>query len=131
MKEMRMKLTVDQLQSVLDTYDKGVLSHGAHKAKDGAYCALECISLARHNGRDNFTDDPIQLGMPDIRPLNDGPWSSDSARTKTLLPLLAALSDWALWSKKRQQVWSEYVCIGTVKHLLSVMPCLTESARHL
>ena len=117
-----MKLTIEQLQHVLDTYDSGVLSTGGHKAEDGLYCALECISLARNRGKDNFTDNPTVLNMPDVRNLNDGPWSSDVARTQTMLPLLAALSDWSLWSPKRQQQWAKKVSIETVRQVVSRLP---------
>ena len=140
-----MKLTVEQLQHVLDTYDNGVLSTGTHKPDDGLYCALECVSLAqgirwRDDGTEDgildiptrrkiFTDNPTALGMPDIRAINDARWSSDALRTATMLPLISVLSDWSQWSSMRQRRWAEIVSIETVKQIISQLPGLPDSVR--
>ena len=126
-----MKLTIAQLQHVLDTYDNGVLSHGSHAPEDGAYCALEAVSLARNNGRDNFTDDPQTLGMPDLRCLNDARWSSDEVRTKALLPFISALSDWSSWSKARQQRWATLVAVRTVNRVVANLPRVSKELQNL
>ena len=129
------KLTLAQLQHVLDTYDKVVLSHGRHNADGGLYRALECVSPARSIKRKNNGTEEGALemtrGMPDIRLLNDGPWPSDSARTKAMLPLIAALSDWANWGIKRKCRWAEIVAIETVKQLISALPLLSDDLRDL
>ena len=124
-----MKLTIEQLQYVLDTYDNGVLSTGAHKADEGLYCALECVSLARNNGRKNFTDNPIAVGMPDIRAINDAYWSSDALRTKTMLPLLAALSDWSTWNTARKVRYVTRISIRTVNLIVAKLPYLSDAIR--
>jgi hypothetical protein len=123
------KLTVAELQHILDTRDKGVLSHGKHKEDEGAYCALEAVSLARSlkclpSDEWTFTDSPEEVGMPDLRAINDGPWTSNEARTKALLPLLAALSDWSEWGKERQKRWADRVTIRTVNLLIAELPYL-------
>ena len=126
---MKLKLTVEELRNVLATYGKGVLSSGGHGPDEGLYCALECVSLARHNGRKNFTDSRELLGMPDIRPLNDAMWSSDQARTEALLPLIAALSDWSQWSTTRQHKWATIVAVETVRQIISRLTHLPDVVR--
>jgi hypothetical protein len=124
-----MKITVEQLQHILDTRDSGVLSHGAHSADDGSYCALEAVSLVRGSLTGNesyFTDDPADLGMPDIRPLNDAPWSSDEARTKAMLPLIAVLSDWSLWPHARKRKFATVVALETVRQIVSELPYIPD-----
>ena len=130
-----MKLTIEELQHILDTYDGGVLSSGAHSADSGQYCALEAVSLAQAVNRKDahvyrsFTDNPTKLGMPDLRPLNDARWSSSEVRTQALLPLIAALSDWAQWSSTRQQQWAKIVSINTVKRVISELPYFPDNIR--
>jgi hypothetical protein len=119
-----MKLSIADLQHVLDTYDKGVLSQGAHSPNDGAYCALECVSLARNHGTANFSDSPSIVGIPDLRAINDR--LSDSIRTQVLLPLLAALSDWSVWAPARRQRWVAIVTIHTVNRIIAQLPELPE-----
>jgi len=74
----------------------GVLSHGAHQP-DGAACINEAVNAAR--GRP-WSDDPGE--WPDLRDLNDAPWSSATARTEHLLPVGVALWDWPDWSPERR-----------------------------
>ena len=67
--------------------------------------------------------------LPDLRPLNDALWSSDEARTKALLPVMAALSDWSSWSADRQRRWADRVVIEVVKQIVSELPNLPEEVR--
>jgi hypothetical protein len=102
-------MTIEQLQAELDRLDDGILRRGSHKP-GREFCALEFESQVR--GRE-WSDKPIT--MPDIRPLNDGKWGSNKARTEAMLPLMSALWDWSDWSKNRQQKWAEIIAIETVR----------------
>ena len=128
---MKTKLTVEDLQRVLDEHDAGVLKAGKHAFEDHKMCALESVSLARVEAmtRDAFTDNPAQTGMPDLRPLNDACWSSDKARTTAMLPLLAALSDYAEWSTARKQRWITRVSVRTVNVIIANLPHVSESVQ--
>lgn len=86
---------------VLKSRFGGVLKHGSHNP-DGEACALEAASVARGNGWD---DAPGAAGLPDIRPLNDGPWSSDEGRTRAMVPLVKALWTWPRWGETRRREW--------------------------
>ena len=129
----RVKLTIEDYRQVLAIYDKGVLSRGAHRFTDGAYCALECDALARYHedgkpfDQSKFSDAPGNL--PDIRLLNDGPWSSDEARTHAMLRLMAALSDWRVWPASRKRAFTDRVIIRTVNRIISGIPYLPEDLR--
>jgi hypothetical protein len=89
----------------------GVLTSGSHEP-DGHACLLEAVSIAR--GLD-WTDDPSIVRMPDLRGLNDAPWSSDEVRTKHLLPVGVALYDWAEWSEERRQEFAKRVAEQTIR----------------
>lgn len=114
---MPKKVTVETLKAGLEKHDKGVLKHGSHDAGSREYCALEFVSIMRcpkgKNPYQHMTDDPHEVEMPDLRPLNDAieVWGgfqskkADTLRTKTLLPVLVVLWDWAKWSQKRQDRW--------------------------
>jgi hypothetical protein len=118
-----MPMTVLELQAALDKLDDGVLKHGSHK-EGREFCALEFESKLR--GR-VWSDTPITL--PDIRPLNDAGWSSDTARTTALLPVMAALWDWSVWPDKRKMKWAELLVIEIVKQLVSELSELTAEAK--
>jgi hypothetical protein len=89
----------------------GVLTKGSH-APDGHACLLEAVSIAR--GLD-WTDDPSIVRMPDLRGLNDAPWSSDEVRTMHLLPVGVALYDWAEWPEERRQEFAKRVAEQTIR----------------
>jgi hypothetical protein len=107
------QMTVETLRAKLQELDNGVLYHGGHKAGTHEFCALE---FARAVRRLSHSDQPTHL--PDLRPLNDGPWSSDEARTEALLPVMAALWDWQAWSPARQRGWAKQVVIETVRQVI-------------
>lgn len=81
--------TTNSLAAVIAQHG-GVLKRGKHNAGSGACCVLEarsaCLGLP-------WTDDPYTVGMPDIRPLNDGPWSSDAVMTEAMMRVSNALTD--------------------------------------
>lgn len=105
----------------------GVLSHGGNC--EGACCALEALALVRLGVA---TDDPVELGVPDIRRLNDMEWSSDAARTAHLLPVVEALLDYHRWPLDRRQRFATELVVQVVKEFLSPALArvgLTEEAR--
>ena len=114
-----MPITVAELQRELDTRDKGVLKAGVHTAASGEFCGLEFATVVRGKP---FNDAPGDL--PDLRPLNDGPWSSDQVRTAAVLPVLAALWDWPTWTSARRQAWTRDVVLHTVTEIVSRLPGL-------
>ena len=117
-------MTLAELQHELDTRDDGVLKHGAHKPEGREFCALEFESQVR--GR-RWSDAPLTL--PDLRPLNDGLWSSDAARTKALLPAMVALWEWVSWSPERRQQWASRVAILTIQRIIAKLPPLPPLVR--
>lgn len=90
---------------VLKSRFGGLLKHGSHHP-DGEACALEAATVARGN---KWDDEPETAGLPDLRELNDGPWSSDEARTRALRPLVKALWTWMRWGEKRRGAWTSRV----------------------
>ena len=93
----------------------GLISKGSHDT-DSIGCALEVWS--QYEGR-AWTDDPTRLEMPDLRPLNDGPWSSDLARTIALAPVLIAVAP--IWRNPVQRVaWVRAVALETVRQILPI-----------
>ena len=120
-------ITVEDIQAYLDTHDDGVLKHGSHKEGTGAYCALECVSQLR--GADRWTDTPSAAGMPDIRAINDARWSSDEVRTRTMLPMLASISRWAVWTATQKQAFVSAVAIRFVREVVSMLSSLPDSVR--
>ena len=100
------------LRDIIAKRYSGILSAGAHS--DGRLaCALEAAHAAMG---DLWSDAPDR--WPDLRPMNDGPWSSDRARTEALVPTLEALWDWADWPLARQVAWAHTVVLRTVRELL-------------
>lgn len=91
-----------------------VLSRGKHTNKGGA-CVLEAVSAWR--GVD-WTDSPDMLDLPDLRPLNDAPWSDDVARTEAMIRLFESVRDWAEWSGERRLRFAERVITRTAREVL-------------
>lgn len=91
---------------ILQTRFGGVLSKGRHSPADGKANVLEVASLARGL---IWTNEPEIVGLPDLQPLNDGPWPSAKARTKALVPVVLALWDWNVWDGVRRQRWARRV----------------------
>lgn len=131
-------VTEADIRYVLRVYDKGVLSNGSHQCQDGEFCALEAISMARGIIQENknapttklkkvkledleqyFSDDPDYVGYPDLRNLNDAyEWKDDADRTKKLVPLLAALSNYENWGAKRFKSFKSKLLIFVVQNIL-------------
>lgn len=92
---------------VLKSRFGGLLKHGSH-SPDGEACALEAASVARGN---SWSQNPRSAGLPDLRELNDGPWSSDEARTRAIRQLVKALWTWPRWGEKRRGDWTRRVVL--------------------
>ena len=116
-------MTTEDLQAALDRLDQGVLLAGAH-AEGDQFCALEFDSQVRGRA---WSDEPVTL--PDLRPLNDGPWSSNAARTAALLPVMAALWEWGEWTPDRRQRWVTQVVLETVRQIVSALPGVPDAVR--
>src|SRR5262245_2466956 len=96
----------------------GVLTSGSH-TPDGAACALEARSQYERRA---WTDAPSYLDMPDLRPLNDAPWSSDAARTAAMAPMLMAVAP--VWRSDKRQAWVKAVVLATVREIIAELPGL-------
>lgn len=116
-------MTLQELHTHLETFDEGILRRG-HHAPGREACALEFESQVRQRA---WSDRPLTL--PDLRPLNDGPWSSDQARTQALLPVMAALWEWSTWTAAQQRIWATRVVIDTVQQIVSQLPDLSDALR--
>ena len=116
-------MTTAQLQAELNRLDKGILLSGAHPPGD-QFCALEFSSQVRQKP---WSDAPGDL--PDVRALNDAPWSSAETRTAALLPVMAALWDWRDWSNARQKAWAQKVAVLTVQCIIAELPGLPDAIR--
>jgi hypothetical protein len=116
--------TAETLAAVIAQYG-GVLRRGAHPAED-ACCVLEAYSVCLGVP---WTDDPVILGMPDIRPLNDARWSSDEVMTTAMIRLAMAYIGWSRWSVGRQRAVMSQVALETVRHLIAELPGLPADLR--
>ena len=111
-------MTMHLFEQIVRERFGGRLAWGAHEA-DSVACALEAAHAAMG---DPWSDRPDR--WPDIRPLNDGPWSSDTARAEALVPLLIAYWDWAEWSVARRQRVMDCLVRLTVQQLIAELPGL-------
>ena len=115
--------TFDAFETTLETRFHGVIGHGMHENGCGA-CLLEC---AHHTLGHEWSDAPNL--WPDLRPLNDGPWDTDRARTTHLVPVLRAYWDWSTWMHARQRQVMERVILLTVQRVIAGLPGLTPAQR--
>jgi hypothetical protein len=109
---------METLREILNSRFGGVLMAGAHDQEEGRCCGLELLSV--YQGVP-WMDDPRALGVADIRPLDDGPWSSDALRTEAMLPMLAVL--------RAPGPWLQEVIIRTVREIISELPGLSDRPR--
>jgi hypothetical protein len=105
-----------RFREVVNTRFGGRLSAGYHEPGSGKASAHEAAAAARGLP---WSDSPWAAGLPDLQPLNDGPWSSDEARTAALVPVVEALWDWLHWPSSRQRAWSHEVVLRTVREVVS------------
>src|SRR5262245_17656757 len=92
---------------------QGRLTRGSH-TPDGAACFLEAVS--QFDALD-WTDNPGALNVPELRPLNDGPWSSAAVRTHHMAPLYDAIAP--VWRSDKRHAWVEAVVIATVREIIA------------
>ncbi len=116
-------MDLQQLQAELATRDDGILRHGKHP-EGREFCGIE---FARDVRGLPWGDTPDVL--PDLRPLNDGPWSSDRARTAAVLPVIATLWNWSAWDPARRHRWATAVAIETVRQIIAELPSLPDPIR--
>ena len=101
----------------------GVLLNGKHDP-DGQACLLE----AAHVSIGEAWSDAPDL-WPDLRNLNDAPWSSDALRTTHLMSVLRAYWYWSLWPNEKQVAVMQRVAILTVQFLIAELPALPDDIR--
>ena len=98
-----MPCTVSTLEAVIESHG-GVLKAGKHSIESGECCINEaralCLGLP-------FTDNPEAVGLPDIRSLNDGPWSNDRVRTDAMVRVATALDGWEGWGREQKTRWAD------------------------
>jgi len=103
-----------------------LLTAGVHP-DDAGYCILEAIAHAAARPK---TDDPVALNRPDYRPLNDGLWGSDEARTEHMLRLEEAVGPWWEAADEADRLaWAERVVIATVNRIIAELPGLPDAVR--
>ena len=107
-------MKIHPFDRVLSKRFGSVLHHGSHNP-DGKACALEAASVARGK---RWSDDPGNAGLPDLRPINDGPWSSDEARTKAMVPAIRALWGWPKWGETKQKALTNAVTLRMIREVL-------------
>ncbi len=88
----------------------GIITKGSH-TPDGAACLHEALNIARG---EEWSDNPGDI--PDLRSLNDAPWSSDALRTKHMLAVgVAVLWPWPEWSPERRTAFARYTAEHTIR----------------
>lgn len=113
----------------------GVLAAGVHDDQyadpAGPLCVLEAHAacLVEAGVLTQITDDPVRLGRPDYRPLNDGPWSSRAVATPHLIRLHVAYDGWAKWPEARRQRVVQRIVLGLVRETIAELPGLSEPIR--
>src|SRR6185295_1287806 len=112
MKKVKKKL--HPLDRVLAERFSGLLRNGKHD-EDGLACALEAATVAR---KKKWSDAPESAGLPDLRPLNDGLWSSDRARTDALVPAMRAMWAWPKWNEKRRKALADRITLRLIREVL-------------
>jgi hypothetical protein len=119
-----MECTSENLRAFVSAH--GLLKKGAHSKNDNACCILEARSLCMGLKK---TDNPDKLNMPDIRTLNDAPWSTDELRTEHMLRLDEALRPWATANQNQRVNFVRRVAILTVNQVISALPYLSDEIR--
>jgi hypothetical protein len=102
----------------------GELDKGSHTPESRQACALE----AHHAWRGAPWSDLPDL-LPDLRPINDGPWSSSRLLTEHLVPVVEALDGWAEWPPSQRCQVAARIAIETVREIASNLPDLPDDVR--
>jgi hypothetical protein len=116
--------TASSLRDAIATHGGGFLSKGDNPAGSGKCCILEahsvCIGIP-------WTDDPIENGTWDIRPLNDIDVPGD-IRTEHMVRVMEAYEGATDWPPARQAEVAGRIALETVRKIVSELPGLPESA---
>jgi len=110
-------------RDLLHSRFNGLLLRGKHKRNSQA-CTLE---LAHAAVGDAWSDTPDK--WPDLRALNDAPWSNDLARTAGLVPVMEAYWEWDAWPRTRQVETITRLAILTVQRIIADLPDLPAAVR--
>ena len=112
-----MATTLQKLRTLLRKRFGGVLESGGHE-ENGKACALELMSVYRGIP---WTDKPQSVRSFDLRPLNDIAVSNE-ARTKHLLPVIAAYEGSLDWPVERLKRVVDRLVILTTQRIISDLP---------
>ena len=108
----KMLVEEEELLRILRVRFAGIISSGVH-APDGLGCALEVWSQAEGKP---WTDNPTELDVPDLRPLNDAIWSSDTLRTEWMVRVM--LSVIPVWRSPSRTAFVMRLALATVREVL-------------
>jgi hypothetical protein len=115
-------VTQAKLEAVLASRG-GVVVRGKHADPTGPCCILEAVTLACERP---MGDEVAEL--PDLRPLNDGPWTSDAARTAAMVPLAVAFADWGA-DAARQRRFTDALVVRLVQVTIAQLPHLPKAIK--
>lgn len=82
---------------------------------DPGYSLREAVLGVLGISRYHYSGEPR---WPDTDPINDGPWSTDRARTDNMLSLAPLLCEWPSWSSARRRRWARAVALRTIREVL-------------
>jgi hypothetical protein len=115
-------VTQAKLEAVLASRG-GVVVRGKHADPTGPCCILEAVTLACERPMSD-----VVAELPDLRPLNDGPWSSDAARTAAMVPLAVAFADWGEDAARRQR-FTDALVVRLVQVTIAQLPQLPKAIK--
>lgn len=113
----------------------GLFANGSHQERysddDCPLCLLEMIAACevRRGLRERITDDPKELDLPDVRPINDACWSSREVATPHLERLRSAIMPWREWDEERRRKTADRLAILAVNKIVAELPRLSDSVR--
>lgn len=131
-----MNCSTIELKSMIAEHG-GVLAIGSHKLEYGdahcPLCILEAVAACRveQGLMKHITDSPSDLGLPDLRPINDANWSSREMATLHLMCLYDAYAGWKDWSAPRKNVVVGRICVLTVNRIISKLHTNTKAIAKL
>ena len=105
---------MNQLEQYLDG-NPTTLTQGRHVNPECGACILEVCSQALHM---EWTDAPMLLDLPDMRPLNDAAWPSDEMRTQYLTRVAVAVWPWRDATADQRRKFARRLAELTIKRVL-------------
>lgn len=106
---------MNELEQYLSENPTATLTEGGHDSPECGACILEVCSLAMGV---EWTDDPERLNLPDIRPLNDAEWSSDTLRTQHLTRVGVAVWAWRTATEGKKATFTRRLAELTIRRVI-------------